>query len=112
MKMIGEYIKKARLEKGLSLTETAKKADIAKSYLSNIERDVNKNPSLKVLEKLANVLEIDLSDFVQKVQVSHQHEDNEWYHIVDELRTMKVKKSQMDEYKLLLDYIKWRNMAE
>lgn len=42
--MIGERIKRLRLQKGISLTELAEKAGVAKSYISSIERNLQKNP--------------------------------------------------------------------
>ncbi|MGQ4665879.1 helix-turn-helix domain-containing protein [Metabacillus halosaccharovorans] len=37
----------SRKQKGLTLSEVAKQAKISKSYLSNIERNLNLNPSLQ-----------------------------------------------------------------
>lgn len=54
--MIGENIKKLRQQKGYSITELADLAGISKSYLSYIERNLQKNPSLDVLSKLAGPL--------------------------------------------------------
>ncbi|MBD2798676.1 helix-turn-helix transcriptional regulator, partial [Xenorhabdus sp. 18] len=47
--MIGERIKRLRLQKGISLTELAEKAGVAKSYISSIERNLQKNPSIQFL---------------------------------------------------------------
>ena len=44
--MIGKNIYWLRKEKGLTLSELAERANIAKSYLSNIERNINQNPSI------------------------------------------------------------------
>ena len=51
--MIGERIKKLRLQKGYSITELAELANVSKSYLSYIERNLQNNPSLQVLSRLA-----------------------------------------------------------
>ncbi|MGX2961370.1 helix-turn-helix domain-containing protein [Peribacillus sp. JNUCC 23] len=45
-----------RKQRGLTLSELAEKAFISKLYLSNIERSLNKNPSIQVLEKIAGFL--------------------------------------------------------
>ena len=58
--MIGNNIYRIRKQRGLTLSELAKKALISKSYLSNIERNLNKNPSIQVMEKIAAVLHVDL----------------------------------------------------
>ena len=51
--MIGNHIKRYRLQKKMTLSELAEKTEIAKSYLSSIERNIQTNPSITVLEKLA-----------------------------------------------------------
>lgn len=57
--MIGKRIHQLRTELGMSLTELAQRAGVAKSYLSNIEKDRQKNPSIKFLYKICIVLNID-----------------------------------------------------
>lgn len=42
----------------MSLSALAKKADVAKSYLSAIERDIQVNPSIQVIERISLVLEV------------------------------------------------------
>ncbi|MDF2716869.1 MAG: sinR, partial [Paenibacillus sp.] len=44
--MIGERIRVLRLGKGWSISELADKANVAKSYISSMERDIQKNPSI------------------------------------------------------------------
>lgn len=51
--MIGEKIKNLRLKQGYSMTRLAEKAHISKSYLCHLEKGLNNNPSLKMLEKIA-----------------------------------------------------------
>jgi XRE family transcriptional regulator of biofilm formation len=57
-KMIGEHIRNRRLEKRLSLSELAQTANVSKTYLSTLERNIQKNPSLDIVKKIADVLEI------------------------------------------------------
>ena len=45
--MIGERIKRLRLQKGISLTELAEKAGVAKSYISSIERNLQNGSKIK-----------------------------------------------------------------
>lgn len=59
--MVGKRIYELRTELGLSLTELAERAGVAKSYLSNIERQLQTNPSIAFLEKICVVLEIEPS---------------------------------------------------
>ncbi|MCM2974432.1 helix-turn-helix domain-containing protein [Priestia aryabhattai] len=51
--MIGDRIKEIRLQKRYSITRLAEKAQISKSYLSQIEKGSNSNPSLQMLHKIA-----------------------------------------------------------
>ncbi len=49
--MIGERIKRLRLQKGISLTELAEKAGVAKSYISSIERNLQKTLPFSFLKR-------------------------------------------------------------
>jgi len=51
--VIGDRIKEMRLQKRYSITKLAEKAQISKSYLSQIEKGSNSNPSLQMLHKIA-----------------------------------------------------------
>ncbi|WP_173915579.1 helix-turn-helix domain-containing protein [Halobacillus sp. Marseille-Q1614] len=61
---IGERIRRMRVERGLSINKFAEKAGVSKSYVSNIERGVQKNPSLSVLGKMAATLNVPLEEFL------------------------------------------------
>lgn len=64
MNTLGEKIKFLRTEKGLSVNEFSRLSNVSKSYISNIERGVQKNPSLIVLNKLANTLGVPLDELI------------------------------------------------
>lgn len=55
--MIGERIKRLREKKGYSITKLADLAGVSKSYLSYIERNMQNNPSLQVMAKIAAPLD-------------------------------------------------------
>lgn len=55
--MVGDKIKNFRLKKGYSLNQLAAETGISKSYLSYIERGIQKNPSIKILAKIAKSLD-------------------------------------------------------
>src|SRR5699024_6173700 len=57
---IGEYIKSLREEKGLSLRETAKRANISHPYLSKIETGKNTKPSADILFKVSTALKVNV----------------------------------------------------
>ncbi|MCM3111546.1 helix-turn-helix domain-containing protein [Lederbergia lenta] len=110
--MIGKNICKIRKKKGLTITELANRAGIAKSYVSNIERDVNKNPSINVIEKIASVLEVDLKTLIDPESTNETklpQLDAEWIDLVNELKESGIKKEEIKEFKTLLEFIKWQN---
>ncbi|APM39445.1 helix-turn-helix domain-containing protein [Clostridium kluyveri] len=55
---ISENLKRARNAKGLSQRGLAEKANVSYTYINRIEREVYKNPSYELLNKLAIALEI------------------------------------------------------
>ena len=59
--MIGKNIVEIRKRRGYTLLELAELSNISKSYLSNMERNINKNPSLEVIQKIATVLQVNIS---------------------------------------------------
>ncbi|SCJ36346.1 HTH-type transcriptional regulator sinR [uncultured Clostridium sp.] len=61
---IGEKIKLSREKRKITQKDLAKKAGISNTYLSDIER-MRTNPSIKVLEKLADALEEEVCSFLE-----------------------------------------------
>lgn len=59
-KFIGERIRKVRKEKGITMEEVGNRADIAQSYLSNIERGKVKSPGIDVVKRIAEALEVSI----------------------------------------------------
>ncbi|WP_019534724.1 helix-turn-helix domain-containing protein [Paenibacillus ginsengihumi] len=103
--MIGKKVRQLRLERGLSLTELAEKAGVAKSYLSSIERDIQSNPSLHFLEKICSVLEVPIEYFLHDSSARAQELDGEWLALVREAMESGISKEQFLEF---LQYNKWR----
>jgi len=62
-KKFGERVREKRLELGLSQEEFAFKAQIHRTYVSGIERGA-RNPSLTMVEKLADGLETSMSELL------------------------------------------------
>ncbi|WP_078428928.1 helix-turn-helix domain-containing protein [Alkalihalobacterium alkalinitrilicum] len=58
--MNGGNIRELRKKKGMSLDRLSELSGISKSYLSYIERGLQTNPSISVLEKLAQSLGVEL----------------------------------------------------
>ncbi|MFA1820238.1 helix-turn-helix domain-containing protein [Virgibacillus oceani] len=107
--MIGTNIKKIRKKKGITLSECAHRANISKSYLSNIERNLNQNPSIHVLEKIARVLEVDLRRLIDTEPSGGVLSDHEWIEFIKELKKSGVKKDQLQEFKKVIEFVKWQN---
>ncbi|SER48564.1 Transcriptional regulator, contains XRE-family HTH domain [Gracilibacillus ureilyticus] len=105
--MIGTNISRMRKQKGLTLSELAEKSKISKSYLSNLERNLNDNPSIQVVEKLAEVLNVDLAALLQSdgdILVS----DKEWLDFVNELKALGLERYSLEEYKIIFEFIRWK----
>ncbi len=63
---IGAKIKRYRNDRGMSASQLAEKAEISKSYLSELEnpRDTTKKPSADVLYRIGNALGVAMSDLM------------------------------------------------
>jgi|SRR5690606_27107347 len=106
--MIGDKVKKFRMEKGLSLTELAERAGVAKSYLSSIERNIQSNPSIQFLEKIASVLNIPIESLINETEHSDIEEtelDDEWKSLIHEAIESGISKEQFREF---LEFNRWR----
>lgn len=58
--MVGDKIKKQRENQNLSLRKLAIKSNISPSYLYYIETGISKNPSINVIQKIANALGVEV----------------------------------------------------
>ncbi|WP_047983976.1 helix-turn-helix domain-containing protein [Ornithinibacillus californiensis] len=107
---IGTTVQEIRKSKGLTLSECAERANISKSYLSNIERNITKNPSVLVIQKIANVLEVDL-DLILGVESSADLTlpESEWLEFVNQLKETGIDKERLGEYKTVIEFVKWQN---
>ncbi|MCE7794257.1 helix-turn-helix domain-containing protein [Salipaludibacillus sp. CUR1] len=107
--MIGERVKKYRKDAGMSLTELADRAGVAKSYLSALERNIQTNPSIQFLEKIAQVLKVNmdqlLNDQSSGSDNSYNQLDDEWQSLVKEAMESGVSK---EEFKEFLEFNKWK----
>lgn len=104
--MVGKRVQQLRLKKGLSLSELAERAGVSKSYLSTIERDVQSNPSIQFLEKIAAVLNVPVDSLLQQDDAPEKTDlDEDWYKLVQEAMASGVSKEQFREF---LEFNKWR----
>lgn len=105
--MIGDRVKKYRMERKLSLSEAAERAGVAKSYLSSIERNIQTNPSVQFLEKISAVLHVSVETLLHENSDPEQEKlDQEWLNIVKEAMESGVSKDQFRDF---LEFNKWRS---
>ncbi|MFD1707074.1 helix-turn-helix domain-containing protein [Siminovitchia sediminis] len=102
--MIGQRIKEYRLQKKLSLSELAEKAGVAKSYLSSIERNIQSNPSIQILEKLSAVLDVPAHVLLHGESADIEL-DPGWEELVREAMSSGISKEEFREF---LEFNKWR----
>ncbi|MDQ0270935.1 XRE family transcriptional regulator [Cytobacillus purgationiresistens] len=108
--MIGSNISKLRKRKGMTLTELAERAGVAKSYLSNLERNLHQNPSINVIEKIAMVLGVEVKFLIKtdKSGSGEQQLEDEWLELINEMKVSGIDKEQIEEYRTLIKFIKWQ----
>jgi XRE family transcriptional regulator of biofilm formation len=106
---IGERIHLSRVEQGLSISELAKKADVAKSYLSNVERSIKTNPSVQFVEKVAQALGVPVDQLLYEraAKTEGNDFDPDWQQLVQEAMASGISKSQFKEFLELLR--KWQS---
>lgn len=67
VKRIGSLVRELRSQAGLTQEKLAEKANLHWTYVSGIERGIN-NPSISSLFKIAEALNISLSDFFKPLE--------------------------------------------
>ncbi len=106
--MIGNQVKKCRLAKGLSLSELAENAGVAKSYLSSIERNIQSNPSIHFLEKISVILNVPIETLLYEkspLELQTNELDQEWISLVQEAKESGISQEQFREF---LEFNRWR----
>ena len=66
-KSLGQILRQLRQERGLSQEELALESGYHRTYISQLERG-QKNPSLRTIFQLAEALEIEPSEIIERVQ--------------------------------------------
>ncbi|RHW41557.1 helix-turn-helix domain-containing protein [Neobacillus notoginsengisoli] len=102
--MIGDRVKKLRLERKMSLSELAEQAGVAKSYISSLERNLQRNPSIQFLEKISAVLNVPIDHLIHDATDENEL-DSDWLNLVKEAMESGVSKDQFKEF---LEFNRWR----
>jgi XRE family transcriptional regulator of biofilm formation len=105
MDSIGKRIKMFRVQKNISLSELAETAGVAKSYLSNVERDIQSNPSIQFIEKMALSLKVPINSLLFGETDNEEQLDSEWTRLVQEAMSSGIDKQQFKEF---LEFQKWK----
>lgn len=60
------YINKIRKEKGITLSELSMRSGVSVGYLCHLEKGTRKNPSLEVMERIAESLGKTITEIFSK----------------------------------------------
>ncbi|MFI8493285.1 helix-turn-helix domain-containing protein [Peribacillus butanolivorans] len=94
--MIGYRVKSFREKKKMSISELSTKSGVAKSYISSLERNLQTNPTILVLEKIASILCITV-DALLHDQIDHRMDD-EWMEIMQDIMGSGISKEELREF--------------
>jgi transcriptional regulator with XRE-family HTH domain len=64
-RLVGQNLRRLRLEKGWSQEELAFRSDLDRTYVSGVERGV-RNPTIIVLSQLGHALGVDEAAFLER----------------------------------------------
>ncbi|BBK75864.1 helix-turn-helix domain-containing protein [Clostridium butyricum] len=93
MDTIGNTINKLRKNRNISKSELARKIDVSPAYITMLENGKKSNPSLEILTKISNVLEIPLDTLVTSPKTKENKFD--LFHILEEKAQKKELQSQI-----------------
>ncbi|CAM4111410.1 helix-turn-helix domain-containing protein [Paenibacillus alkaliterrae] len=114
--MIGERIKSLREKKGYSITKLADLAGVSKSYLSYIERNMQNNPSLKVMAKIAAPLDSNIEYLLGEEHLPKIYEDeildDEWRSIIKKAVDEGMSKGDFQALKDLVRSNMWKESLQ
>jgi transcriptional regulator with XRE-family HTH domain len=68
---LGAHIRAARMTRALTLEALAEKAGVSRSYLSNVERNVN-SPTISTLRTILDALDVSLADLFRTVEEANR----------------------------------------
>ncbi|MEY8756297.1 helix-turn-helix domain-containing protein [Peribacillus frigoritolerans] len=94
--MIGYRVKSLREERKMSISELSAKSGVAKSYISSLERNLQTNPTILVLEKIARILCIKVDALLY--ERPDKGMDEEWMEIMQDVMGSGISKEEMREF--------------
>lgn len=105
--MIGERIKRLRISQGLSLNELATLSNVSKSYISYIERGIQKEPSPHIISRIAKVLNSTVEELMQFDSMEKHSLDHEWMDILQDGIKSGLNK---EDFKTYIDFLKFKQL--
>ena len=110
--MIGNKIRMLRIKHGYSVSQLSAKANISKSYLSNLENNKKANPSLYVLSKISKALGTTVDYLIENRLLSTDAAketkeviDEEWLRLLEKGVQEGMSKKDFIEFQ---EYLKFR----
>lgn len=94
--MIGYRVKSLREERKPSISELSAKSGVSKSYISSLERNLQTNPTILVLEKIARILCIKVDALLN--EQADKGMDEEWMKIMQDVMRSGISKQEMLEF--------------
>ncbi|USK73559.1 helix-turn-helix domain-containing protein [Peribacillus frigoritolerans] len=94
--MIGYRVKSLREERKMSISELSAKSGVAKSYISSLERNLQTNPTILVLEKIARILCIKVDVLLH--DPADKRMDEEWMDIMQDVMGSGISKEEMRRF--------------
>ncbi|MGG4265230.1 helix-turn-helix domain-containing protein [Peribacillus simplex] len=94
--MIGYRVKSLREERKMTISELSTKSGVAKSYISSLERNLQTNPTILVLEKIARILCIKVDALLY--EQTDKGMDEEWMAIMQDVMGSGISKEEMREF--------------
>lgn len=70
---IGDLIRYERKRKDWTLSQLSRRTGVSKSYLSYLERNQKKNPSITIVKRLFVVLDIPLEKIMDEEESKENH---------------------------------------
>lgn len=107
---IGERIRELRQLHGLSQEQLALRADITTTYLGLVERNV-KNPTIRIVEKLCQALDMSLSEFFTREEEHSKTLDLHSAQLLSQLSSRTTEEKQL-ALQLIRTAFKLRDLSE
>ncbi|MDX8362026.1 helix-turn-helix transcriptional regulator [Cytobacillus sp. IB215316] len=106
--MDGCKVKEIRIMQGISLSELSKLSGVSKSYLSIIERGIQKNPSIEIICKIAAALNVNVEKLISPNDEKYKHKeiDNEVLALALEFSQVDIDKEKVKKFKEFIELLK------